>query len=274
VKQNVEWHLAMGFNTMVITDHNTMNHKEDVAAAKIEYEGRAIIILGMEWTTNRVHLNFLGLSDWDFEAFPIPRTPTDDQIKAAINEAHRQGAVVTINHYPWSLNQAKMQNHPTRDQAVAWGINFIEIINDDSHYENMYDAESVQFIQEKGGIGMITGTDMHRPDKLESGAVHGWTLLNATEFTEEAVMVELRAGRTEIIYLPAGFVDTGNYPENPAYLAVFPLAELGNIFIGMFSRGLRVDEIAITIGYVYLIFIGKEITMIVGDRIKKKKSNE
>ena len=30
IKQNVEWHIAMGFNAIVITDHNNMRHLETV----------------------------------------------------------------------------------------------------------------------------------------------------------------------------------------------------------------------------------------------------
>jgi predicted metal-dependent phosphoesterase TrpH len=271
IKQNIEWHLAMGFNCIVITDHNTMANKEEIAAAKLEYAGRAIIIQGMEWTTGRIHMNFLGLTDWDFKEFPIPANPSNADIQRAITEAKRQGAVVTTNHFPWSLNQAKMTTHPSRVQMRDWGTDFIEIVNDDSHYDNMYDDESVQFCLDNG-IGMITGTDMHRPDQLEAGAVHGWTILNASEFTEDAVMVELRARRTEIIVNYAGYRDQGTYEENPLYMAVFPLAELGSIFVNIFSRGLRADEIVIFAAYTYLIFAGMEITRFMKDRIRKNKT--
>lgn len=30
IKQNVEWHLAMGFNALAITDHNNMRHLEKI----------------------------------------------------------------------------------------------------------------------------------------------------------------------------------------------------------------------------------------------------
>ena len=266
VKQNIEWHLSMGYNTIVITDHNNLRNKAAIEAIKAEYAGRAIIIQGMEWTTHRLHMNFLGLKEWDFEQFPITINPTDKQIKDAIAEAHRQGAVVTLNHIPWSLNQGKMTNHPTREQMRDWGIDFIEIVNDDSHFENIFDNESIQFCLDNG-IGIITGTDMHKPDKLESGAVHGWTYISAENFTEEAVLVELRAKRTEIYFHPAGYLDRGDYKVNPAHLAIFPLAELGKVFVGIFSRGLRADEIAMMVVYVYLIFVGQEITR----KIKEKR---
>jgi hypothetical protein len=270
VKQNIEWHLSMGYNTIIITDHNNLRNKADIEAAKIEYAGRAIIIQGMEWTSHRLHMNILGLKEWDFEAFPITSNPTDDQIKNAITEAHRQGAVVTLNHIPWSLNQAKMTNHPTREQMRDWGIDFIEIVNDDCHYENVYDNESIQFCIDNG-IGMITGTDMHRPDGLESGAVHGWTFISAANFSEEAVMVELRARRTEIYFHPAGYLDHGNYEVNPAHMAIFPLAEVGKIFIGIWMRGLRADEIVMMVVYVYLIFAGTEISKYIKNKRLDKK---
>lgn len=56
---------------------------------------------------------------------------------------------------------------------------------------------------------MITGTDMHTPDGLAGGGVHGWTLMNIKEFTEEALLEELRKKRTNIIYSEIPYLDPG-----------------------------------------------------------------
>ncbi|MFW9879279.1 MAG: PHP domain-containing protein [Candidatus Thorarchaeota archaeon] len=30
IKQNVEWHIAMGYNALAITDHNNMSHLREI----------------------------------------------------------------------------------------------------------------------------------------------------------------------------------------------------------------------------------------------------
>ena len=65
IKQNVEWHIAMGFNAITVTDHNNMHHLKEIDIIREEYAERGFLILsGIEWTTNKIHLNLLGLTDW------------------------------------------------------------------------------------------------------------------------------------------------------------------------------------------------------------------
>jgi len=207
IKQNVEWHIAMGYNALAITDHNNMRHLEKIDKVREEYAKKDIIILsGIEWTTRRIHLNFLGVSNWDTN---ISRTK-DDSIIEAIETAHDQGGIVVCNHIPWSLYEFNMKTHPSRETLLDWGIDYIEIINDDCQPENVYDQESYDFcLQHTGKIGMITGTDMHSPDGLASGGVHGWTYMNVKEFTVEALMEELKKKNTKIIYSNTPYLDLG-----------------------------------------------------------------
>ena len=208
IKQNVEWHLALGYNALAITDHNNMRHLEKVDRVRNEYAEKGIIILsGIEWTTNRIHLNFLGISNWDSK---ISYKTSDEQIIEAINKAQDLGAIVVCNHIPWSLYEYHMKTHPSRDTLLEWGIDFIEIINDDSKPENVYDHESYDFcIEHKNEVGMISGTDMHTPDGLAGGGVRGWTLMNLKELTEEALLEELRKKHTNIIYSKIPYLDPG-----------------------------------------------------------------
>jgi len=208
LKQNIEWHIAMGFNAIAITDHNNMRHIEEIEGIKKQYAQKGIIIIsGFEWTTIRLHFNFLGISKWDER---VPYKPKDNKIIDVIDKVHDQDGLVVCNHIPWSIYEAKYKNHPSREELLKWGIDFIEVVNDDSLPENVYDEESVKFCNKhKGEIGMITGTDMHIPDGLASGGVHGWTLLNIKEWTEEALMEELRKKNTEILYSEISFLDPG-----------------------------------------------------------------
>lgn len=208
IKQNVEWHIAMGFNAIAITDHNNMHHLEEIGKVRKEYVERGILILsGIEITTNKIHLNLLGLSNWKTK---ISYKTTDELLFKMINKAHDQDGIVVCDHIPWSLYEFKMKNHPSRETLLKWGIDYIEIINDDSKPENVFDYESYDFcIKHNNKIGMITGTDMHKPDDLAGGGVHGWTLMNINEFSEEALLEELRKKQTDIIYSKIPYLDPG-----------------------------------------------------------------
>jgi predicted metal-dependent phosphoesterase TrpH len=266
VKQNIEWHIAMGFNTIIFTDHNTLKNKEDINELQKEYDNM-VFIQGMEYTTNRIHMNFLGISEWNLK---IPSTPTDEELQEAINEVHDQGGVVTCNHIPWSLNQAGMDNHPTRQELLDWGVDYIEIVNDDAAPINHYDEESEEFCKEND-IGMITGSDMHRPDDLESGGIHGWTLINATAFTEEAIMTELRAKDTEILYSSAGYEDPGDHEENPWYTVIKPISRFGGIFADIYYEdSLDPVVIVIYVSYALGIFGILEIYRFAKPKIKEE----
>ena len=208
IRQNIEWHIAMGFNAIAITDHNNMKHLEEIEQVKNEYAKKGILVVsGIEWTTIRLHLNFLGVPKWEER---VSYKPKDEKIIDAINKVHDQNGIVICNHIPWSLYEAHYKNHPTRESLLEWGVDYIEIVNDDSQPENVFDQESYDFcLKHKGEIGMITGTDMHKPDGLLSGGVHGWTLLNIKELTEEALLEELRAKNTKIVYSKEPYLDPG-----------------------------------------------------------------
>jgi hypothetical protein len=261
VEQNVLWHLAHGFNAIAITDHNTINNKNDIAEMQSKYQGQILILQGEEWTTSRVHLNLLGITS----LIPVPSyNPTDLQIQAAINATHDQGGVVVVDHIPWSL--ARMPDHPTRAELLAWGVDYIEIVNEDT-----YDVESESWCNNTGGFGKITGTDMHTPRN-----VHCWTLMNVTEFTNEALMEELRARNTSIVYDEIGSWDNSIPAENKRYRLMEPFIIFGTYFINYVGPSLvKWSSLGITLSYITLGFIILEsarfgVQAIISKRKKKK----
>lgn len=268
MRQNILWHQSMGYNACVITDHNTMDHKSDVESLSTEFAGDFVVILGLEWTTDRIHMNFLGLNDWNFDNFPVPDEPTDQEIQDAINEAHNQGAVVTVNHIPWSLYQSKMENHPSRHQLLDWGVDFIEIVNDDSAIENVYDYDSLDWCNDTG-FGMITGTDMHEPDHMESGAIHGYTLLNATSFTTEGIMAQLRDHNTTIVYNRDGYDDIGDY-SNIIKDVMQPLDWIGSLFVNLWDDTLDWTGVLLYVGFFIDIFLIIELYNYLKPKLWKK----
>jgi len=266
VRQNIEWHIAMGYNAMVITDHNTLAHKSDIDEIKADYTARNItIILGMEWTTNRIHLNFLGISEWNL---PIPSDPTDADIIQAIQEVHSQGGVVVVNHIPWSL-RVGMVTHPSREQLRNWHVNYFEIINDDSLPQDVFDSESNDFC-DTYNIGKITGTDMHRPDDLGGGGVSGFTLINVSTISEANIMVELRNNRTRIFRANIPYPDPVQHPDNPWYIVVKPLSDIGGLFIALYEDGLIVTGTIVYLIYIFSIFALIEVFIFVKPKVLAK----
>lgn len=248
-EQNIQWHIAMGFNAMVISDHNSFaGIDEAVAVVNERYSDKIVLIPGLEWTTDRLHMNFLfppGLSQKTLSnGIQMPGShPSDREIEAAIEAAHALGAIVTVNHIIWT-DQTYPDVQPSREQFLQWGVDYIEIIN-----EATWDHESYDFIQ-GNRIGAISGTDMHRP-----GSVHGWTVMNAAEFSAEAVFDQLRSGDTELVYLPVGapypFIHEGQ--ANPLHTALKPLIALGDYFTSLTWPVIKAGELIILLCWVYIV---------------------
>ncbi len=212
-EQNVLWHIAGGYNACFITDHNNI---DGVLAARTiartKYNDTIKVLVGEEWTTDRIHLNFLNITS----VVPlVSDNPTDGQIQDAINAAHAQWGIVVVNHVPWMKNRSP--TFPSLDQLVAWGVDYIEVLNGGD-----FDLQSFEFCK-NNGLGIISGTDVHDP-----GNIYGWTTLNVTEFTEEAILDELLARRTDVIYNFTGInpaLITG-MAENPEFTILKPLIYL------------------------------------------------
>ena len=242
VEQNILWHLAHGFNAIAITDHNTMENAEDIALMAEKYKDNITFITGLEWTTNRIHLNLLGIT----EEIKVPSSnPTDEQIIAAIDATHEQGGVVVVNHIPWSL--PRMPKHPTRAQLLDWGVDYIEMVNGDE-----YDFDSEEWCNDTGGFGQITGTDMHNPMD-----VSGWTLLKADNLTAAGIMKELRERDTTIIFASHASLDYSEGTLNPVYQFLKPIIHTGYYFFNDDVTGGFIDwkSFGVAIGYVLVGFV-------------------
>ena len=226
IRQNIEWHMSLGFTVVVITDHNTMENAEDTKLLAEEYKNRCIVIQGMEWTTNRVHLSFIGLEEWDFK---IPVNPTDEEIMQAIDEVHRQNGTVTYNH-PGYTRRTSKEPIPSYNLLMNWGVDFFEVINGLD-----FDEESYAFaLNNNDSIGLVTGTDMHSPQKEDGGRVYAWTALNLTSFSEEAVMMALRNHQTEIIINKFGIESHGDFKYNKFYDYLSPFYQIGGVLKNLY----------------------------------------
>ncbi len=269
IRQSIEWHKALGFNAFAITDHNSLKNSEEIAELAQEYKDEIIVLQGMEWTTRRLHLNFLGIKEWNLS---IPLNPTNDEIIEAINEVHSQGGVITANHLVYS--ESSFGNiSPSRNQLLSWGVDYFEVVNG-----QVFDLKSYNFyLEHNDTIGLITGTDMHSPDKSDGGKVFAWTALNVTEFTEEALMEQLRVRKTLFIIDSFGVEILGKYKDNLVYDIFQPFYELGT---GLIHLYLRFDKsyspfvrivVIVFIVYSFGIFIFLEIILAVRRILKLRK---
>lgn len=269
VRQSIEWHKALGFNAFAITDHNTLENSKEIAELAEEYKDEIIVIQGMEWTTKRVHLNFLGITEWTIK---IPLKPTNDEIIEAIKEAHSQGGVVTANHLLYSERSFK-DITPSRSQLVSWGVDFFEIVNGQEFDFDSYDY----YLEHNDSVGLITGTDMHSPDRSYGGKVNAWTAINVTEFTKEALMLQLRAKNTSFIIDSYGVEILGIYKDNLAYDIFQPFYELGT---GLIYLYLQFDKsyspfvrivVLVFLVYSFGIFAFLEVVLAVRNTVKLRR---
>jgi len=253
--QNIQWHIANGFNACVITDHHTIaGALEAREYARANYPDDIKVIIGEEWSNDRVHLNFLGITS----AIAEIEDPTDAQIQAVITQVHDQGGLVVVNHY--------RSNYPSMDNLRDWGVDYFEIFNGGTFY-----GAQLAYCN-ANGLGNITGTDMHTPK-----SVNAWTLVNVTTFTEEAIFTELANRRTNFINITPGVNRYAiDYELNPdAEWLRLPIL-FGQMIEELTDEG--EDAVAIVLGLAWLFgaFFIAEVLRIVKHRywllVNKRKA--
>lgn len=263
-EQNLLWHITMGYNAMVLTDHNSFQGSEEIRQiARSLYNDTIKVLIGTEWTTRRVHLNLIlppNVTNYD-HLTPPGWSVSDDEIQTIIQETHNLGGLIIANHIPWS--ETHCENTPTREELLSWGVDYIEIVN-----ENIYDEISYEFCQIHD-LGMITGTDMHFPD-----SIFGWTILNTTEFTEEAIFQQLVNRQTQIIFNATGVLDPVDYTTHPTPLGTFlaPFIDLGDILTPLFWPDPQWGLIALWMFWFHILFFTIEGLVFTIQKIKKKRS--
>jgi hypothetical protein len=254
VEEGIAWHVAIGFNAFFVTDHDTMVNAIDVRRLKEKYKDTILVMQGLEIATERGHVNILGLHDWDFTTFKD--LDPDERLRRIVAAAHAQGAVVSINHFPWSTGGSKPRwkpgTHVTREQALDLGFDLMEVANWDDDIAPV-DTESVEFCKKHAGtIGPVAATDVHEPDK---DRLYGWTLLHVNELTEEAVLAELRAKHTDVLLVPGGLPYPCKHRENPRFTILGPLALIGKAIVSLHQGGRvsNIDKRGVITCFIYIV---------------------
>jgi hypothetical protein len=196
VKERLERAVERGLDFLAITDHNTTSHHLELDSLG----GRIVPIRGSEVTTFHGHMNVFGLSeviDWRPERRGGGAT-------GIVEGAHRQGALVSINHPssfgdPWCVGchwDFARVDYTTVDAMEIWngGWADVETANEDNValWTDLLDAGI--------RITAITGTDSHGP-RDDDDPTLGFSYVHATESTETAILEGIRHGR---VYLSGG----------------------------------------------------------------------
>jgi hypothetical protein len=259
-EQNLQWHIAMGFNACVVSD------KLDWEAARVtraiareKYDDQIKVILGIEYGTNRGHFNILLPPDAEgYEELIVDygKYPSDEQIRSLFEVVHSIGGIVVVDHIPYSLSF--MPGHPTRQQLLDWGADYIEVAN-----ETGFDWDSQEFCL-RTGMGMIAGTGLHRPEREP---VRGWTLLDVEEFTEEAIFAELLAKRTSLVVNP-GAPYPFQHQTNWRYTLLRPLIQVGDAIEDYNPTGERMNwaAVAVLLAWAFGAFLLVECLLVLWGR--------
>ncbi len=220
-EQSLLWHMAMGFNACVISDHSSIEAAiEARAIAREKYNDSIKVLLGAEWTSENIHLNLIGISaefEQYFTAHPpaAPFFPTNDQIQEIIQITHAHGGIVMLNHFQPNLGR------PSFEDFLTWGVDLIEEIND-AELISEYAAAKAFCESRPGQVGPTASTDVHDPEE-----VYGWTAINVTTYTEADIFNELMAKRTAVVIEPWGSPVNTSIPVNPLYTLLKPLIDIG-----------------------------------------------
>jgi histidinol phosphatase-like PHP family hydrolase len=183
VRDSLLSHIAVGFDVVVISDHqSTEGAFEAVKLSKTpEFLGKITVIPGQEFTTCRGHLLLVGINKHIDAPDPFP---TMEQYKNIINQVHSQGGVVVLAHY----NRQTVFDKPDMKEWLDAGVDYIEIAYGSSppNY-NLID------IARKNNVGITADLDTHGAGPT----TRTWTVLHPSTInnTYEEIMKTLRGGR-------------------------------------------------------------------------------
>jgi len=190
VEERARVSAEFGLDFLAITDHNTISQHHEVD----RWPDGITPIRGCEVTTFHGHINCFGLStpiDWRHDA-------RGDGAAAIVDQAHRQNAIVSINHPsafgdPWCSSchwDYARADYSTFDAIEIWngGWADVETANEGTlaFWTDLLDA----------GIRLtgIAGTDSHSP-KDDDDASLGSTYVHAADPSEASIIDGIRRGR-------------------------------------------------------------------------------
>lgn len=233
VEERAQASAQFGLDFLAITDHNTISHHQEVD----RWPDGITPIRGSEVTTFHGHINCFGLSkpiDWRDDA-------RGDGAAAIVDQAHRQGAIVSINHPnafgdPWCSSchwDYARADYSTFDAIEIWNGGWADVETDNegalAFWTDLLDAG----LRPTG----IAGTDSHSP-KDDDDATLGSTYVHATDPSEASIIDGIRRGR---VFLSRGPLLSFWATGADGVVVRLPGAELPTN--GMLHVGAKVDRL-------------------------------
>lgn len=251
-EQSILWHIAQGYNAMILTDHNTFAKCEETRnLARTKYNNSIKVLIGMEWG-HGIHINIIfPPNSTDHTLIRTPAlNPTRDEIRAMISQVHNLGGIVSVNHYFDSLESPAC---PPREELREMGVDYFEVLNG-----RIYDNATADFCR-TNNVKMICGTDSHGTE-----TVYAWNALNVSSFTEEEIFNSLKAQQPDILFDEEGVPSNITTHPNPQYIIVSPFVKLGEWMISYYTGYLQLDWWGIFMILFYL-YIGFTFYYLIGN---------
>ena len=184
---------ARGLDFLAITDHNTTSYFLDLPGVA---DAGLLLIPGEELTTYYGHANVWGLRQWvDFRG----RSSAD--LARAAAEAHRQGALISINHPKQEGPEWELPTDFDFDAVEVWQSHWWV-----SNYQSL--AWWDRLLRAGRRVSAVGGSDLHRlgtperPAPYELGTPCTWVL--APTLSEAAILDGIRAGHVFLSRDPDG----------------------------------------------------------------------
>jgi hypothetical protein len=193
LERMIAFHDAQGYQFVAGTDHNQCRHHWEYAAAAAAHPG-VLLLFGDEITGPFGHMNLTGITPGRW--FDFRYDGGEGRLLAAISEAHRQGAIATVNH-PFEECTTCSWRFPEAEWAEA---DAIEVWNGrwtarDQQALDLWDG----LLRQGRRMHALGGSDFHR----EGNAMVPCVWVNADALSQPAIMDALRHGRVVVAESPA-----------------------------------------------------------------------
>ncbi len=182
-----------GLDFLAVTEHNTVSHYPELAA----YTGEDLLLIpGQEVTTYKGHANVWGCDRWlDFRV----RTPED--MAWVVEQAHRSGALISINHPKYDGPDWELGQDFDVDCVEAWQAPWFI-----SNYESLAFWE--RMLNAGRRVPCVGGSDCHVAASPDEQGVpflgQPTTWVWAEELSVRGILDAIRAGHVHISSGPEG----------------------------------------------------------------------